>query len=154
MESLVSVIVPVYKVEKYLRRCIDSILNQTFTGFNLILVDDGSPDNCGLICDEYAEKDNRIHVIHKKNGGLSDARNAGLEWYFEHSDSKWLTFIDSDDWIHPRYLEGLLEAERIYSTDIVVCDYLDAEEYKAFQAGIQRRPAVHDDQDAAQDPGV
>ena len=133
MESLVSVIVPVYKVEKYLRRCIDSILNQTFTGFNLILVDDGSPDNCGLICDEYAEKDNRIHVIHKKNGGLSDARNAGLDWYFEHSDSKWLTFIDSDDWIHPRYLEGLLEAERIYSTDIVVCDYLDAEEYKTFQ---------------------
>lgn len=76
----ISVIVPIYKVEKYLHRCIDSVLAQTFTDFELILVDDGSPDNCGKICDEYAEKDNRIHVIHKENGGLSDARNAGIDW--------------------------------------------------------------------------
>ena len=75
----VSVIVPVYKVEAYLRRCVDSILAQTFTDFELILVDDGSPDNCGAICDEYAEKDNRVRVIHKENGGVSSARNAGLD---------------------------------------------------------------------------
>lgn len=75
----ISIIVPVYKVEPYLRKCIDSILNQTFKNFELILVDDGSPDNCGKICDEYALKDNRIKVIHKENGGLSSARNAGLD---------------------------------------------------------------------------
>lgn len=74
--SEISVIVPIYKVEKYLNKCIDSILNQSFTDFELILVDDGSPDNCGKICDEYASKDSRIRVIHKTNGGLSDARNA------------------------------------------------------------------------------
>ena len=73
-----SVIVPVYKVEKYINKCVDSILNQTFTDFELILVDDGSPDNCGKICDDYAKKDARIRVIHKENGGLSDARNFGI----------------------------------------------------------------------------
>lgn len=77
---IISVIVPVYNVEPYLRQCVDSILAQTFTDFELILVDDGSPDNCGAICDEYAEKDRRIHVIHQANGGLSAARNAGLDW--------------------------------------------------------------------------
>lgn len=77
---MVSVIVPVYKVERYIRKCIDSILKQSFTDFELILVDDGSPDKCGEICDEYAAKDKRIKVIHKKNGGLSDARNAGLDY--------------------------------------------------------------------------
>lgn len=106
----ISVIVPVYNVEKYIHRCVDSILNQTFTDYELILVDDGSPDNCGKICDEYAEKDSRIHVIHKENGGLSDARNAGLDWMFANSDSEWITFIDSDDWVHPQYLEILLKA--------------------------------------------
>ena len=86
--SKISVIVPIYNVENYLNRCIDSILAQTFTDFELILVDDGSPDNCGIICDEYAEKDSLIHVIHKENGGLSDARNAGIDWAFEHSNSE------------------------------------------------------------------
>ena len=104
----ISVIVPVYKVEKYIHRCVDSILSQTFTDFELILVDDGSPDNCGKICDEYAEKDIRIHVIHQENGGLSAARNAGIDWVFANSDSEWITFIDSDDWVHPEYLERLL----------------------------------------------
>ncbi|MDT6770440.1 glycosyltransferase, partial [Enterococcus faecium] len=75
----ISIIVPVYKVEKYLRKCVDSILAQTFTDFEVILVDDGSPDNSGKICDEYAEKDNRVRVIHKENGGLSSARNAGID---------------------------------------------------------------------------
>ena len=107
---LISVIVPVYKVEPYLCRCVDSILAQTFTDFELILVDDGSPDNCGAICDDYAAKDKRIHVIHQKNGGLSAARNAGIDWSFAHSDSQWLSFVDSDDWVHEQYLEKLYEA--------------------------------------------
>ena len=102
----ISVIVPVYKVEAYLARCVDSVLAQTFSDFDLILVDDGSPDNSGAICDEYAEKDPRIVVIHQKNGGLSAARNAGIEWAFAHSNSQWLNFIDSDDWVHPEYLDS------------------------------------------------
>ena len=93
MDCLISVIVPVYKVEKYIRRCVDSILNQTFSDFELILVDDGSPDNCGAICDAYAKKDSRIYVIHKENGGLSDARNAGIDWGFVKSKIEWIAFI-------------------------------------------------------------
>ncbi len=100
----ISVIVPVYNVEKYLRRCIDSILNQTFTDFELILVDDGSPDRCPAICDEYALKDNRIRVIHKQNGGLSSARNAGIDI----AQGVYLFFSDSDDVIHPDTLRILL----------------------------------------------
>ncbi len=92
----ISVIVPIYKVEEYLHRCIDSIINQTYTNLEIILVDDGSPDNCPMICDEYAKKDSRIRVIHKKNGGLSDARNAGLEI----ATGEYIGFVDSDDWIH------------------------------------------------------
>ena len=90
-----SIIVPVYKVEQYIHKCVDSILNQTFTDFELILVDDGSPDNCGEICDEYAQKDERVRVIHKENGGLSDARNFGLK----KAKGKYISFIDSDDWV-------------------------------------------------------
>lgn len=95
--SEITVVVPVYKVEQYLHRCIDSILVQTYRDFELILIDDGSPDSCGMICDEYAKSDSRIHVIHQENGGLSAARNAGIDWAFANSDSQWLTFIDSDD---------------------------------------------------------
>jgi glycosyltransferase involved in cell wall biosynthesis len=119
----ISVIVPVYKVEKYIHRCVDSILDQTYTDFELILVDDGSPDQCGGICDEYAQKDSRVVVIHQKNGGLSAARNTGIDWMFDNSESEWLTFIDSDDWIHPRMLETLLDAAVTHNTDICVCDY-------------------------------
>lgn len=108
--SCISVIVPVYKVENYIHRCVDSILNQTYRNFDLILVDDGSPDLCGLICEEYAAKDSRIHVIHRENGGLSAARNSGIEWALLNSDSRYLTFIDSDDWVHPQFLEILLHA--------------------------------------------
>lgn len=100
----ISIIVPVYKVEPYLRRCIDSVLNQTYPDFELILVDDGSPDNCGVICDEYAEKDSRIRVIHQKNGGLSAARNAGLDV----ATGKFIYFLDSDDAIRPNLLETVL----------------------------------------------
>ena len=99
-----SVIVPIYNVEDYLPRCIDSIISQTFTDFELILVDDGSPDNCGKICDEYAKKDNRIRVIHKENGGLSSARNAGLDV----AKGEYIYFIDSDDYIKENLLEHCL----------------------------------------------
>lgn len=91
----ISIIVPVYNVEKYLRKCIDSILNQTFKDFELILIDDGSTDESGKICDEYNLKDNRIKVIHKENGGLSSARNAGLDI----AQGEYIGFVDSDDWI-------------------------------------------------------
>lgn len=120
----ISVIVPVYRVEAYLSRCIDSILNQTFSDFELILVDDGSPDNCGKICDDYAKKDSRVVVIHKENGGLSDARNAGLEYIFENSDSEWITFIDSDDWVHEKYLELLFYAAVDNKVEISICRFV------------------------------
>ena len=105
----ISVIVPVYKVEPYLRKCIDSVLAQTFEDFELILIDDGSPDNCGKICDEYAAADCRVKVIHQANGGLSAARNTGIDYAMEHSDSEYITFIDSDDWVANTYLERLYE---------------------------------------------
>ena len=116
----VSVIVPVYKVEDYLERCLDSILSQTFSDFELILVDDGSPDRCGIICDEYKEKDPRIKVIHKENGGLSDARNKGIDI----AQGEYLSFVDSDDWIHPQYLELLIQANEKNCTLISICDLL------------------------------
>ena len=115
----ISVIVPVYRVEPYLRRCVDSILSQTFTDFELILVDDGSPDNCGAICDEYTLKDSRVRVIHKQNGGLSDARNAGIDI----AQGNYLTFVDSDDWIHKDYLSYLYLAATESSCAISICKY-------------------------------
>ena len=121
--SAISVIVPVYKVEKYIHRCVDSILGQTFSDFELILVDDGSPDSCGAICDEYAAKNSRVVVIHQQNGGLSAARNAGIDWVFANSDSQWLTFVDSDDWIHPEYLQRLLNAAVDYNVSVSICGY-------------------------------
>lgn len=123
----ISVVVPVYKVEKYIDRCITSILNQTYNDFELVLVDDGSPDNCGKICDEYAKKDLRIHVIHQENKGLSAARNAGIDWAFKNSNSQWITFIDSDDWIDTRFLEKLHKAAVQLNVDISICDYVRTE---------------------------
>ena len=102
---LVSIIVPIYKVEQYLRRCLNSIVIQTYTNLEIILVDDGSPDNCPQICDEYAAKDKRIVVIHKENGGLSDARNVGLEKCI----GQFIYFCDSDDEISPKCIEQLIE---------------------------------------------
>lgn len=126
----ISVIVPVYKVEKYLNRCVDSILTQTFTDFECILVDDGSPDNCGKICDEYAKKDKRVKAIHKQNGGLSDARNKGIDWTFENSDSQWIAFIDSDDWVHTKYLELLYETAVNNNVKISSCGYIAVKDKK------------------------
>ncbi len=114
----ISVIVPVYNVEPYLHRCVDSILSQSFADFDLILINDGSLDNCGAICDEYAQADPRIHVIHQKNAGLSAARNAGIDRAFANSDSQWLTFIDSDDWVHSCYLELLLSTAISFNVKI------------------------------------
>lgn len=130
----ISVIVPVYKVEKYIHRCVDSILNQTFRDFELILVDDGSPDNCGAICDEYAAKDSRVVVIHQKNGGLSAARNAGIDWAFANSDSEWLTFVDSDDWVTEDYLKTLYNAAQIAGTKISVGNHRFVETYEDIMA--------------------
>lgn len=123
----ISVIVPVYKVESYLCKCVDSILSQTFTNFELILVDDGSPDTCPTICDEYAINDKRIHVIHQNNKGLSEARNAGLDYIFSHSNSDWITFIDSDDWVRSNYLEELLKAASTYKTKVSACYLCDSQ---------------------------
>ena len=118
MQDLISVIVPVYKVEKYLKRCVDSILAQTYPCLEVILVDDGSPDGCPAICDEYAREDRRVRVIHKENGGLSDARNAGID----AAKGNFLGFIDSDDYVHPRFYELLLQALKEEGADIAGCD--------------------------------
>lgn len=101
----ISVIVPVYKVEKYLRRCVDSILAQTYTDFELLLIDDGSPDSSGKICDEYAALDPRVRVFHKPNGGVSSARNLGLD----NAHGEWVVFVDSDDWLTEEYLADLMK---------------------------------------------
>lgn len=113
----ISVIVPVYKVEPYLRKCLDSIVNQTYQALEIILVDDGSPDNCGAICDEYAARDPRVRVIHKENGGLSSARNAALEVL----TGDYIGFVDSDDWIEPEMFEILLRGLTEAQADIAVC---------------------------------
>lgn len=120
----ISIIVPVYKAEAYLHRCIDSILHQSYRNLELILVEDGSPDCSGAICDAYAEADDRVVVIHQKNAGVSAARNAGICWVMENSSSQWITFVDSDDWIHREYLEVLLAAVLENHTDMVVCNML------------------------------
>ena len=112
----VSIVVPIYNTEKYLAQCIDSILAQTFTDFELILVNDGSKDNSGKICDEYALKDSRIVVIHKENGGVSSARNKGIEI----AQGEWISFIDADDWITPLYLSDLITDITSSFADIVL----------------------------------
>ena len=118
MLPLISVIVPVYRVEKYLDTCVKSILTQTYKNFELILVDDGSPDNCPALCDKYAEIYKNIRVIHKENGGLSDARNIGVTM----AKGEYVTFIDSDDYVHPLYLEMLLNGIRNTKADFSVGD--------------------------------
>lgn len=111
----VSVIVPVYKAEKYLRKCLDSLLAQTFKDFELLLIDDGSPDKSGAICDEYARRDTRIHVFHKKNGGVSSARNMGLD----HAQGEWIAFVDADDWVDKSFLDVLGETPHLNHIDII-----------------------------------
>ena len=141
--SVISVIVPVYNVEQYLQRCVNSILSQTFWNFDLVLVDDGSPDLCGELCEEISQKDSRVIVLHRENGGLSAARNTGIEWALSHSESQWITFIDSDDWIHPQYLECLLEAVLKSTVNISVCKQKSVE-YVQLSHGIlyKEKPKV------------
>lgn len=124
METAISVIVPVYRVEKYLPACIDSILNQTFTDFELILVDDGSPDRCPEICDETAKRDARVRVIHQANQGLSAARNAGIE----AARGAWLSFVDSDDYIAPQFYEKLYQTAQRTNADCVMCSVQNVDE--------------------------
>ncbi len=115
--SKISVIVPVYKAEKYIRRCVESILNQTLSDLELILVDDGSPDNSGLICDEYAAKDNRVKVIHKANGGAASARNAGISV----ATGEYIGFCDSDDYLNPNMYEDLIRVMEQNNLDTISC---------------------------------
>ena len=119
-KSLITVIVPVYKVETYLPICVESIISQTYNNVEIILVDDGSPDKCGAICDEYALKDNRIRVIHKENGGLSSARNSGMQVM----QGEYVTFIDSDDWIEKTFIEVMYKAICSEQADLVACGLL------------------------------
>lgn len=115
----ISVIVPVYKVEKYLERCVKSIQKQIFTNLEIILVDDGSPDKCGSMCDEFAKTDSRIKVIHKENGGLSDARNVGIDV----ATGEYIVFVDSDDWIDRDMIALLYRVLKQYEADIAECSY-------------------------------
>ncbi|WP_242386626.1 glycosyltransferase family 2 protein [Phocaeicola sartorii] len=112
-KPIVTIIVPVYKAEKYLSCCIDSILAQSFKDFELLLIDDGSPDSSGQICNEYASKDNRIHSFHKENGGVSSARNMGID----NAQGEWICFIDSDDWVEADFLKELIQYD---SFDLIV----------------------------------
>lgn len=121
---MISVIVPVYKVEKYLKRCVRSIQKQTYTDLEIILIDDGSPDACGKICDEFSNEDKRIKVIHKENEGLSAARNTGLQYAM----GEYITFVDSDDYISETCYERLINAIEKYETDIAMCGSLCVDE--------------------------
>ena len=117
--ELVSIIVPVYNVEQYLEKCVNSIINQSYKNLEIILVDDGATDNSGKICDELAKLDNRIKVYHKENGGLSDARNYGVE----RATGEYIGFVDSDDYIDPKMYEKLYEAIKKENVDVVECSF-------------------------------
>lgn len=120
MEPLISVIVPVYRAEKYLADCIESILRQSLSDFELLLIDDGSPDCSGAMCDTYCQKDTRIHVIHKENGGVSSARNMGLD----HAQGKYIAFVDSDDYLGENYLQALYAVQQASDRNtFVIADY-------------------------------
>lgn len=121
VSPLVSIIVPVYRVEQYLRTCIESVLSQSYSNWEMILVDDGSPDNCGEICDDFAKIDQRINVIHKVNGGLSSARNAALDL---PPKGDFVSFLDSDDFWHPDYLSTMVDLQQKFAADIVQCDFV------------------------------
>lgn len=120
-QPFVSITVPVYRTERDLSRCLDSLINQTLQNIEIILVDDGSPDRCGEICDEYAAKDSRIRVFHKENGGLGSARKLGLE----NCTGKYYTVCDSDDWVEPNMYEELYAKAEKEDADIVICDYFN-----------------------------
>ncbi len=134
MQPIISVIVPVYKAEKYLHRCVNSLLVQTFADFDIILVDDGSPDNSGVICDEYAQKDNRVKVIHKENGGVASARQCGID----NAVGEYTIHADPDDWVEPNMLQELYNKAKETDADMVICDYY--EEFKNGQVYVKQEP--------------
>ena len=115
----VSIIIPVYKAEGYLNKCLESVVNQTYQNLEIILIDDGSPDNCPKMCDDWAKKDKRIKVIHKENGGVSSARNCALD----KLTGDYICFVDSDDTIHPKYVEILIRNLKEANADISVCSW-------------------------------
>lgn len=119
VSPMISVIVPIYNVENYIHQCLDSIVSQTYEDIEIILVDDGSPDHCGEICEEYAKKDSRIIVIHQENGGLSAARNTGLD--IAHGE--YIMFVDSDDWVEPTFCEKALEMIQKHQVEMVIFGY-------------------------------
>ena len=123
--DLISIIIPVYKVEKYLEKCVNSILHQTYQNIEIILVDDGSPDNSGKLCEKLKNKDSRIIVLHKDNGGLSDARNYGLQY----AHGSLVMFVDSDDYIHANMVEIMYEKMNLDGTDLVICDYCKVDQF-------------------------
>ncbi len=123
LKDKISVIIPVYKVEQYLPKCIDSVLAQTYTNLEIILVDDGSPDGCSDICDEYAALDSRITVLHKVNGGTAEARNYGLKLFF----GKYIGFVDSDDYIHPLMFQKLHEALMQSKAELSICNFVSVD---------------------------
>ena len=127
MNNLISIIVPIYNAEPYIKKCLDSILAQTHRELEIILVDDGSPDGCGKICDDYARKDQRIRVIHKPNGGLSDARNAGLDI----ASGDYIGYVDSDDWIEPDMFEYLLDGLLRTGSQISICNVINSEDRRS-----------------------
>lgn len=129
MNDVISVVIPVYKIEKYLCACVDSILGQTYSNLDIILVDDGSPDSCPEICDEYAGRDSRIRVIHKENGGLSDARNAGIA----AAKGKYITFVDGDDFIFPSMIETLYTLCVKYDADFSACRHIECSDNDTLQ---------------------
>lgn len=126
MSELVSIIVPVYKVEKYLSLCVSSILSQSYRNIEVILIDDGSPDNSGAMCDQFGLLDNRVKVVHKLNGGLSSARNEGLDI----ADGKYVVFVDSDDWVHTDYISTLYNLLISEEADISVCNFIKTSDEK------------------------
>ena len=134
MPPSISIIVPVYKAEPYLHRCVDSLLAQTFTDFEVLLIDDGSPDRSGEICDDYARKDARVRVFHQENGGVSVARQRGLD----EALGEYTIHADPDDWVEPDMLEALYRKAKEDDADMVICDFVN--EYKTGGGNLQARP--------------
>ncbi len=136
-EPLISVIVPIYKVERYLAKCVESILGQTYRNLEIILVDDGSPDRCGAICDAYAGRDLRVKVIHKENGGLSDARNVALDV----ARGEYITFVDSDDYVAETYVETLYRLVEKYGCEVSVVS-----SQSFVEGGVPEVPQIHEEE--------
>ena len=140
--AVISVITPIYNTRALIARCVESIRSQTFQEFELILVDDGSTDGSGGLCEEFAGLDSRIVVLHQQNSGVGKARNTGLDWVFANSDSQWITFVDSDDWIHPRMLEQLLAAAVSHGGKLSACGYRELTDGQLETPEVMDKPEI------------